>query len=373
MCRFMNHALPCVFDGPARATNRFAGLSKAMHGGQMRRVITLLAMSALLGACSRSSEVTDAGEPDARQTDMEAMIAPTADASAASDASAADAGVDAGRDVGVDAGAMQTTTEADLAAFFSAHGGRDMFPSTAVNAIETMLRAEDDVVRGDFSSARTRIDALFADMPLSDPVWWRGVRHDDTNVGTPVAYYGLRLLDEIARVGLSGTSTSSEALILTVVLVDCAEGERPTKPDLTEGESVRLTLDPRVLDDDHFFIAVDVDTSATDPIVTVDAVVRPDGMARFSVTDNGPGIPAEEHERVFEAFFRGSTAEGLPGSGIGLNTCRATLQKAGGTIWIQPDTDSGTVVQFEVPVAVKAPVGGTGTPAFSSAATEEAE
>ena len=39
------------------------------------------------------------------------------------------------------------------------------------------------------------------------------------------------------------------------------------------------------------------------------AVERHDGAVIFSVTDRGPGIPAEISERVFDRFFRGGTAE----------------------------------------------------------------
>ena len=54
--------------------------------------------------------------------------------------------------------------------------------------------------------------------------------------------------------GLLGTSSTSDPLLLTVVLVDCAMGERPTNVERTAGEPVRSTLDPRVLADDHFLI-----------------------------------------------------------------------------------------------------------------------
>lgn len=58
---------------------------------------------------------------------------------------------------------------------------------------------------------------------------------------------------------------------------------------------------------------------------------------RITVTDQGPGIPIEYRERVFEKFFRvehhlGQHGKGVRGTGIGLYLCRAILKAHGGTI-----------------------------------------
>jgi two-component system, OmpR family, sensor histidine kinase KdpD len=66
------------------------------------------------------------------------------------------------------------------------------------------------------------------------------------------------------------------------------------------------------------------------------------------VIDQGPGIPAEDRERVFEPFVRGDTdREG--GSGLGLAIARAFVEAHGGTIWIEGTPGGGATFVFRLP------------------------
>ncbi len=58
-----------------------------------------------------------------------------------------------------------------------------------------------------------------------------------------------------------------------------------------------------------------------------------------SITDRGPGIPAAEHQRIFEPFVRGRrAAEGtVPGSGLGLSLARSTIEEHGGSIAVDSE------------------------------------
>ncbi len=130
---------------------------------------------------------------------------PTPDASSGArlDASGADAsGADArgGVDAGADASAPAApNTRALLDDFWADHGGRGAFSQLQLDAVEAMLLAEDDVLAGRYAEARARVDAVFAAYPESDPIWWSTPVPQGLNLGTPVAYYGLRMLDDIAR------------------------------------------------------------------------------------------------------------------------------------------------------------------------------
>jgi hypothetical protein len=147
---------------------------------------------------------------------------------------------------------LTAETQADLDEFFALHGGASAFPQSYLDAITALVTVEDLVVAGDYSNARAQLDTLFATYPLSDPIWWQGVGQDGTNVGTPVAYYGLRMLDDIVDTGLSQTPSAPEKILLTVLMATCAEGNRPTDLALTQpGEEVQLSLDPALTEDNH--------------------------------------------------------------------------------------------------------------------------
>jgi len=51
-----------------------------------------------------------------------------------------------------------------------------------------------------------------------------------------------------------------------------------------------------------------------------------DGRAELVVADRGPGVPAEERERVFRRFYRLEQSRHTPGNGLGLSLVAATAQ-----------------------------------------------
>jgi two-component system sensor histidine kinase KdpD len=73
------------------------------------------------------------------------------------------------------------------------------------------------------------------------------------------------------------------------------------------------------------------------------------GAVQVRVADQGPGVPLEERDRVFEAFDRGSSIPETPGSGLGLAIAKAVVVAHGGRIWIEDAPRGGCVVAFEIP------------------------
>lgn len=73
------------------------------------------------------------------------------------------------------------------------------------------------------------------------------------------------------------------------------------------------------------------------------------GAVQVRVSDQGPGISLDERDRVFEAFYRGSSGPETPGSGLGLAIAKAVVVAHGGRIWIEENPGGGCVVAFEIP------------------------
>ena len=84
-----------------------------------------------------------------------------------------------------------------------------------------------------------------------------------------------------------------------------------------------------------------------DGLVTIVARPHDDGAA-VTVTDQGDGIPAEHHDRVFTRFWRSGRRGG---TGLGLYIVRGLVEAHGGTIEIGEAPDGGARFRFTLPAA----------------------
>jgi signal transduction histidine kinase len=75
-----------------------------------------------------------------------------------------------------------------------------------------------------------------------------------------------------------------------------------------------------------------------------------DDLQIIDIRDYGPGIPPEERERVFEPFYRGTTAGQTRGTGIGLATVRKIVRLYGGRIWVDETPGGGSIFRMEFPI-----------------------
>jgi PAS domain S-box-containing protein len=97
----------------------------------------------------------------------------------------------------------------------------------------------------------------------------------------------------------------------------------------------------------------------------IEVRLRRDGNAvRFSVHDEGLGIPVADQRRIFEKFYRvdPNLRRGIGGTGLGLYICRELVRRMDGQIWVTSREGDGSTFAFELPVATRTPGDGVARP-----------
>ena len=73
------------------------------------------------------------------------------------------------------------------------------------------------------------------------------------------------------------------------------------------------------------------------------------GFAIFEISDNGRGIDAKDHQRIFDLFRRAGTQD-KPGQGIGLAHVRALVRRLGGTMSVASELHQGSTFTITLPI-----------------------
>ena len=85
-----------------------------------------------------------------------------------------------------------------------------------------------------------------------------------------------------------------------------------------------------------------------DPTVTIEASDA-GRFYEFSVADNGPGIPAQFHERIWGIFQTLEARDKIEGTGIGLSLVKKLVEHQGGRAWVESETGQGATFRFTWP------------------------
>lgn len=116
----------------------------------------------------------------------------------------------------------------------------------------------------------------------------------------------------------------------------------------TDLDSLRLETDAERLQQMLINLLVNATKFTKEGSVALKLEKTDDGMARFSVTDTGCGIPLEKQRHVFERFEKLNERD--QGTGLGLSICLLIIKRLGGNIWIDPHYTDGARFVFVHPI-----------------------
>lgn len=168
----------------------------------------------------------------------------------------------------------------------------------------------------------------------------------------------LRLINDILDVSRLEADRITFALescdVLQVcqqVVVSVAQARRSKNQFLFEcaRPSVVMRIDIQRLQQVIINLLSNADKFTDEGTITLKLEVdKKTNLATFSVTDTGCGIPLEKQKKVFDRFEK--LNEYVQGTGLGLSICKLTVDKWGGTIWIDPTYTGGARFMFTHPM-----------------------
>jgi signal transduction histidine kinase len=205
-------------------------------------------------------------------------------------------------------------------------------------------------LNGILGAAELLAQGLFGDLNPKQQEYVGDIRQSGAHL--------LRLIEDVldlARIEAGQFEVHSEVMEVSGLMRACAAVVR----GLASSRSLRLEVLPpqdslRIRADERHFtqVACNLLSNAlkfSPPGGRVRFTALRDGdEAVFAVEDQGPGIPAELHDRIFDQFFR--AASDAEGTGLGLPLARQLVEMHGGRIWLESKPGSGSRFLFALPL-----------------------
>jgi len=210
-------------------------------------------------------------------------------------------------------------------------------------------------LRTPLTSLRTNIDVLdsWEQLDIDDR---RDLLHD---VSSQLDEFGGLVDSLVALTRDARADVAFAPLDLAALVAEVAASMRPFVPP---GRTlVETATTPATVMGDHDSLARAVRNLVDNAIKygggTIEVgLATADGQATVGVRDHGPGVPADQRERVFDRFHRAPEARSLPGSGLGLAIVAQSAARHGGSVDVDgPGDGDGAVFTLHLPLADPSP------------------
>ncbi len=156
---------------------------------------------------------------------------------------------------------------------------------------------------------------------------------------------------ETGQAKLSIEAVSLKELAESVSADLAVLAEEKTQPVIVEPQGSPHALGDRVMRRQALVTLVDnaIKFSPAGTRIMI-RVFESSGKAVVEVVDSGPGIPAAARDRIFDRFFRATSASAdAGGSGLGLSIAKSAVEANGGTLTLERSGDDGSTFRITVP------------------------
>jgi two-component system sensor histidine kinase KdpD len=201
------------------------------------------------------------------------------------------------------------------------------------------------------TSIRAGIDAMLAESPGRDQREWLEIMNEESGRLSAMMTEAIQMARiEAGHVDLDRQMHTVEDLVYSALEKEMAEGSQ-IEIDLPQG------LPPVSADAGLIRLVIRqiagnaLKYSQPGAPITVRAHAAETGVA-ITVSDRGPGIPAEEQRQIFEKYYRGKQGRGhLTGMGMGLPIARQVVEAHNGRVWVESQPGEGATFSFTLPLA----------------------
>jgi two-component system, OmpR family, sensor histidine kinase MprB len=201
------------------------------------------------------------------------------------------------------------------------------------DALRRMIADASHELRTPLTTLRGNLELLGSSVALPEPD-----RSEALQDATAEAARMQMLIDDMLDLARSEAIVRREAISLRSLIDGAPEGIGL----LGDRASLERMLENLQLNASRYAGGSELAVSADDDVVTI------------RVVDRGPGVPADERERVFERFARGRASQATPGSGLGLSIARNIARNHGGDIRLADTPGGGATFVVTLPQAAAA-------------------